>query len=74
VGDAVGSVLFDPLGVAVDGSAGIRPAVPLVRLAEKDPRFVSCGAHRRLTGEIALGALQAGRDLEYSGSSIGIGR
>ena len=46
----------------------------LFRLFASPKRIVSCGAHRRLTGEIALGALQAGRDLEYSGSSIGIGR
>ena len=30
-GDAVAGVLFDPLGAAVDGAAGVRPAVPLVR-------------------------------------------
>ena len=30
-GDAVAGVLFDPLGTAVDGSAGVRPAFSLVR-------------------------------------------
>ena len=30
-GDAVAGVLFDPLGAAVDGAAGVRPAVSLVR-------------------------------------------
>ncbi len=29
-GDAVAGVLFDPLGAASDGAAGIRPAIPLV--------------------------------------------
>ena len=29
--DAVAGVLFDPLGTASDGAAGIRPAFPLVR-------------------------------------------
>lgn len=29
--DAATGVLFDPLGAAVDGAAGIRPSVPLVR-------------------------------------------
>lgn len=30
-GDAVAGVVFDPLGAASDGAAGIRPAVPVVR-------------------------------------------
>src|SRR4051794_16369720 len=30
-GDAIAGVLFNPLGAASDGAAGIRPAVPLVR-------------------------------------------
>ena len=30
-GDAFASVLFDPLGAAVDGAAGVRPLVSLVR-------------------------------------------
>ena len=29
-GDAVAGVLLDPLGAAVDGAAGVRPAVSLV--------------------------------------------
>ena len=29
-GDAFAGVLFDPLGAAVDGAAGVRPPVPLV--------------------------------------------
>ena len=29
-GDAFADVLFDPLGAAVDGAAGVRPPVPLV--------------------------------------------
>ena len=38
-GDAAAGVLFDPLGAAVDGAAGVRPAVPLVRR----PRRRRCG-------------------------------
>ena len=30
-GDAFAGFLFDPLGAAVDGAAGVRPHVPLVR-------------------------------------------
>ena len=30
-GDAFAGVLFDPLGAAVDGAAGVRPLVSLVR-------------------------------------------
>ena len=30
-GDPVAGVLFDPLGAASDGAAGIRSAIPLVR-------------------------------------------
>ena len=30
-GDAFAGFLFDPLGAAVDGAAGVRPPVPLVR-------------------------------------------
>ena len=30
-GNAIAGVLFDPFGAAVDGAAGVRPAVSLVR-------------------------------------------
>ena len=61
-GDAVAGVLFDPLGAAFDGAAGIRPAVPLVR---RDRRR-RCGLgpfgvlrDRLLEGDIAAKFLAA---------------
>ena len=34
-GDAVAGVLFDPLGAATDGAAGVRSSIPLVRRARR---------------------------------------
>ena len=39
-GDAVASVLFDSLGAAIDGAAGVRPAVSLVRWHRRRRRGV----------------------------------
>ena len=57
-GDAAAGVLFDPLGAAVDGAAGVRPAVPLVRRASA--WTIRCGSttfsknrDRLLEGDIA---------------------
>ena len=57
-GDAVAGVLLDPLGAAVDGAAGVRPVVPLVRRAGVDDPVwdhstFSKNRDRLLEGEIA---------------------
>ena len=66
-GDAVAGVLFDPLGAAVDGAAGVRPAVPLVRRARRrrcglgpldvlqEPRPAAGGRHRGQVPERGAG-------------------
>jgi hypothetical protein len=66
-GDAAASVLFDPLGAAVDGPAGVRPAVPLVRRHRHrrccvgsfdvfdEPRSLIGGRHRRQAVECDFG-------------------
>ena len=81
-GDAVAGVLFDPLGAAADGAAGIRPAVPLVR---RD-RHRGCGlgpfdlleeprpaARRRHRGEVPGGGAgaAAGEEAAVDGSLLG---
>ena len=64
-GDAAAGVLFDPLGAAADGAAGIRPAVPLVRrgsgstIAVWDHSVFSKNRDRLLEGDIAAKFLAA---------------
>ena len=81
-GDAVAGVLFDPLGTAVDGAAGVRPAVPLVRRHRRrrcgvgpldvlqEPRSAAGGRHRRQVPGRGAGAA-AGEAAAQHGSFLG---
>ena len=81
-GDAVAGVLFDPLGAAVDGAAGVRPAVSLVRRPRRrrcgvgsldvfqEPRAPAGGRHRGQVLERGAGAA-AGEAAAQHGSFLG---